>query len=644
MSNVVHSPDSLRRARLVIATVGIGAILALVAGLVFAGKWLWQRGQGKKHGGHAAQQDALTYRNTRPEVSYVGDEACAACHDAIAESYRKHPMGRSFAPILDVAPLQQYMKESANPFTALGFEFFVERRSGQILHKQSAYDSLGKMVAETVAPVNYAVGSGTHAYSYLIQREGHLFQSPVTWYAQKRAWDLSPGFAERRDLFERPILPGCLFCHCNHANPLPDTLNCYRQPIFTGQAIGCERCHGPGELHVREREAGMAAEEPDTTIINPKRLGPALRDAVCQQCHLGGYTRVLRRGRQPFDFRPGLPLEMFWRTFVQPPGATSGNQVAGHVEQIHASACFRKSAGNLACISCHDPHLLPAEKQKVGYYRERCLQCHQPAGCTALTAARQQTLPADNCLACHMPRGATNVDHVALTDHRILRRPEDARPGASGHAARSPLLPFGQEELDLGDGEVARDFAVALMELARLRPDVSRLEASGTALPLLEEAVRNHPDDIAACESLGLALGLQNYRSQALTTCQAILERAPRREVVLADAALIAQSLGLPDQALGYWRRAVEVDPWLSRYRFEVARLRARRGEWEEAARQCNTVLALNGAHVGSRLLLVDYYQQAGRRNLAAAELETALALHPANAEELRQRYRQLLP
>ena len=44
--------------------------------------------------------------------------------------------------------------------------------------------------------------------------------------------------------------PKCLFCHCNAVEPVADTLNRYRPPLFRGHAIGCERCHGPGELHV----------------------------------------------------------------------------------------------------------------------------------------------------------------------------------------------------------------------------------------------------------------------------------------------------------------------------------------------------------------------------------------------------------
>src|SRR5260370_32021461 len=39
-----------------------------------------------------------SYRNVRPEVRYVGDEACAGCHADVAAAYRKHPMSHSLAP------------------------------------------------------------------------------------------------------------------------------------------------------------------------------------------------------------------------------------------------------------------------------------------------------------------------------------------------------------------------------------------------------------------------------------------------------------------------------------------------------------------------------------------------------------------
>jgi hypothetical protein len=66
-----------------------------------------------------------------------------------------------------------------------------------------------------------------------------------------------------------------------------------------------ESIPGPGELHVRRRRGQKADPgDGDDTIVNPRRLEPALREAVCEQCHLQGQARVLRRGRGPFDYRP----------------------------------------------------------------------------------------------------------------------------------------------------------------------------------------------------------------------------------------------------------------------------------------------------------------------------------------------------
>jgi predicted CXXCH cytochrome family protein len=227
------------------------------------------------------------------------------------------------------------------------------------------------------AEVKYALGSGTRGVSYLIEREGRLFQSPISWYRQKNRWDLSPGYERRNYHFDRPIEPQCLSCHANRAEPVPLSINRYEEPIFRGHAIGCERCHGPGELHVRRPEVVAGR---DVTIVNPRHLEPALRAAVCEQCHLLGDHRIERPGRGAFDYRPGLPSIAFFAVYGR--ASARGNKAVGHVEQMKASRCFRASRGRLGCTSCHDPHQVPSPAEKAAYFRQQCLACHEQDRCS----------------------------------------------------------------------------------------------------------------------------------------------------------------------------------------------------------------------------------------------------------------------
>src|SRR5262249_40985418 len=145
--------------------------------------------------------------------------------------------------------------------------------------------------------------------SFLTVNGNSLYQAPVSWYADRQEWDLSPHLAGVPDHLNRPVQPLCLFCHSNHFEYVEHSANLYKKPFFQGHAIGCERCHGPGELHDLARVKGSKFEGYDDTIVNPRRLSATLRDAVCEQCHLQGAARVLRNGKKIFDFRPGLPLQ-----------------------------------------------------------------------------------------------------------------------------------------------------------------------------------------------------------------------------------------------------------------------------------------------------------------------------------------------
>lgn len=536
------------------------------------------------------------YRNVRPEVEYVGDRACALCHTAQTETFRQHPMGRSLAA---VGPRDD--RPAKNHFEKLGSLFAVEWRGKRLLHRETDRGSRGEENVAQEAEIAYVVGSGIHGHSYLIDRDGFLFMSSISWYARKQAWDLSPGFPTSNH-FTRPTTAGCLFCHCNQTAPVADTANRFRQPIFQGCAIGCERCHGPGALHVALRERGDAVEGTDTSIVNPRDLVPDLREAVCEQCHLQGASRILRRGRAWFDFRPGLPLSSFVSVFVRL-GTTKETDVVGHVEQMRSSRCFARSEGKLGCISCHDPHCVPAPTERVAFYRSGCLRCHTDASCALPSAARRRQDLADSCIGCHMPRAdSPTVGHVVLTDHRIRRAPAAADEGPAGARADAgmPLLPYGSGAASSADAENRRDFALALMESARTRlladsgRQLHRARMGEAALPLLTAALTRVPDDVPAREAKAHALWFLGSLVEALGEFERTLGHAPLREDSLAGAASVAEALGQTAAALDFGERLVRVDPMSWEHRHQLARALAASGRWRQADAECREALALN--------------------------------------------------
>jgi hypothetical protein len=628
-------------------TCRFAAILLLAAlvtaGLLLAGLW-----SGPPERRPAPQEEvvpafASPFLNTKPAVRYVGDEACAGCHRGLSRTYHAHPMGRSFAPVTPGDGLETYPAT----FEALGMRFTVERRGDCVFHKVAYLDAAGLPAGvEAEREVQYAMGSGTQGRSYLVNRDGHLYQSPISWYTHAKSWDLSPGYRTQFLHFNRGVSNRCLFCHCNDARPVEGAENGYRtDPLFRSHAIGCERCHGPGELHVALRRRGENPGEVDRSIVNPRHLEPALREAVCQQCHLQGVEAVVRRGRSLWDYRPGLPLHDFLSVHVKPPELADNYKVVSHVEQLHVSRCFVKSAGKLGCASCHDPHAMPKTGERVAWYRDACLKCHGEAACSLPPAERRRRDPQDSCVECHMPRAPTSgVAHAAITDHRIVRspsRPPQPRAGLSPGSV--PLLFFHRDLVRGPDPGRQRDLALAMVRIAQKPGDerVRRLICE-RALPLLRAEGRA-AEDVPAWEAEGHALWQVGRREEALAALEAALGRQPRRVTTLRTAAEAAAELGRLDVARAHARRVVEVNPWDARGWASLADVEALRGQWGEVSAACWEALKHDPANLTARSQLVRSHLHRGDRDAARAELERMLALNPPRPEEIRRWYEQLL-
>jgi Flp pilus assembly protein TadD len=575
------------------------------------------------------------WKNARPDVKYVGDAACARCHADIAETFRHHPMGRSLAPINKSAPEGVGRPDTSITFEAGSSRLTIERRGGREVHREARLDAQGQVLAEAEAEVSFALGSGTLGTSYLIEHEGRLFQSPISWYGQKNRWDLSPGYERDNPHFTRPIEPNCLFCHSSRVEPVALTANKYEQPIFRGEAIGCERCHGPGELHARRQEV---VDGRDLTIVNPRHLEPALRAAVCEQCHLLGDYRVDRVGRATFDYRPGLPTSAFFAVYGRTSERT--NTAVGHVEQLKASQCFRESEGRLSCTSCHDPHEVPAPQEKTAYFRQQCVTCHEKRGCSLPDPVRLAESHDDNCVQCHMPRSTTaDIVHTATTDHRILRTYKQLLAEPTRAAPALPLVLLNGDGLPSSEVELLeRELAIALTDEGPRLPDTPAVRQIGANdLFVLGRAIARHPEDVEARRMMARALTLSSRRAEALRLVESVLESAPSYEKALDDFTAFAIDEGQSQAALAPARRAVELNPWSAAFHERLAHVLLEGRDWPGALSEARAALKLDPFRWFARMFTVQGLLHQNDLEQARTEFATLIKLHPSQRESLEE-------
>lgn len=356
--------------------------------------------------------DGSTHVNANMHTQYVGTQACVQCHQEQYDSYLQTMHSRSLNRI-DVAE-EPSLAEFRVPAKHRLYRTY--RKGDSVHHREMLEWAAASPIVLSDYPVQYVVGSGHYSKTYLAETAGFLIESPLTWYRSLDDWALSPGYEDADIGFARPVYFECLFCHAGHVEPAPETL---AKMTIHEHAIGCERCHGPGEFHVqRHSKSSQTAAGPDLTIVNPAKLSRARNESVCMQCHLTGKASVDIRDRHIQDYRPGLLFSDFRVEY----GAHSSNDrmtVVGHVEQMRASACYQQT-DDLTCTTCHNPHARPTEADHVDVYRAKCLTCHSEPDPCGLPHAKRIVLNAqDDCVNCHMPKSETEILHVAATHHRI---------------------------------------------------------------------------------------------------------------------------------------------------------------------------------------------------------------------------------
>lgn len=519
-----------------------------------------------------AEKDSPTYLNHHDSVNYVGMETCRSCHADIHKTFIHTGMGQSFG-WADTAKSIANISDTSllyDPHLNMYYQPYWQNDS---LYVQEFRLQGTDTSYQQTRKINYVIGSGQHTNSHLIYENGYLFQAPFTWYAQKEKLDLPPGFEDGfNSRFGRPIGLECMSCH----NAMPTkfvagSTNKFRK-IDLG--INCERCHGPGEAHVKKIMAGNITDTSqaiDYSIVNPRKLSNQLQFELCQRCHLQGNT-VLQEGKSFFDFKPGMRLNEVMEVYL-PRYANADDKfiMASHVDRFKQSACFLENQDQFNCTSCHNPHL-SVKKTKVERFNQQCKNCHTQNAprfeCTAEGTALQNAQ--FNCVACHMPSSSSvDIPHVTVHDHYI-RKPAEKKArelaskflglvaiNAENPSARNKTLAYMQQYERFAGRQVHLDSAWRfLQKLPQNHREYLRLRVYYFHL------AQRPKETLALVNRLGVNSTLEGLSDTSWQNEQAWTSYR------IAEA---LKELGKNEMALPFFERAVKLAPYLMDFRVKLA-------------------------------------------------------------------------
>jgi tetratricopeptide (TPR) repeat protein len=528
--------------------------------------------------------------STAPTVAYVGASACYTCHSDISESFERSEMARSWS-----APTEAHLslvREETPPIEdrKLRLSYRAFERTGQLLQEEFRSEA-GVRSHSLIRPVHAVVGSGNHGYSFVSEMNGYLSLLPLGWYRSASKWDLSPGFERHNARFDRKVPIECVACHNAMPQYIPNSRNRYHTPLPNG--IDCERCHGPGELHVQLRSGSGPTPAPgaaDFTIVNPARLPIDRRDDVCLQCHLISDSAVLAQGKEWTSYRPGERLSDSRRDLFLKPEDPAQFGFSSHATRLRLSRCWSDGPkrGTLTCITCHDSHKSQHDVPRSSY-NAKCTQCHEPTDC------RRPSFDANDsdadCVQCHMRQGSpANIAHTVFTDHWIRAKPQPHAPAG----AMNPLdaMPGGRLQfIDFADGGPPVSATVRALAIAKYF-DIRRAPDRRQALDALEEALEEDSENPELHFWLGTTRATMGRWKPALESFRKAAEKLsdPLTQNGLGEA---QRETGRISESITTLTRCAEQYPdFLQTYR-EIAETYAQAGNLQAAIIALNRSLEL---------------------------------------------------
>lgn len=203
--------------------------------------------------------------------------------------------------------------------------------------------------------------------------------------------------------FDRPTGPTCDGCHSVNYD--------IQTRQVTEWNVGCEKCHGPGSLHVQHPTK--------SNIVNPANLDYVRGNDVCIQCHSQGQPlKNPIEGKYydwPVGFLPGSRLADYWNLEELKPGTTNFYQYAeltAHKNRMQGNDFVQSTMYHrqIRCFDCHQVHSNQNTANLVAVGNAVCLFCHtkdNPAGLKGTVSEHTHHAEGSSgsqCVTCHMPK------------------------------------------------------------------------------------------------------------------------------------------------------------------------------------------------------------------------------------------------
>ena len=553
---------------------------------------------------------------------WVGSQACMSCHEMYYTNYMKTGMGRSFM-LYDSAAMSAILKKPVTVYHEQSDYYYdVFFKTNKVMMREYRKEK-GRVTHELELAAAYQVGSGNNTISFIADHNGYLFEMPLTWYSNKKIWDMSPGYHENNLRFFRPINQTCMNCHTASSPVTPQTENHFKQVEL---GIACETCHGAGKQHVKLAESSSKDKtELRKTILNSADWSRDLQMDLCQRCHLEGLT-VWNDKHTADNIDIRRPLAAHKAVFVSSTSHESETEfnIAAQADRLRKSECFIQSE-TMTCTTCHDPHRT-STTMSAGEFNATCQSCHKFAAEHTLCSFPRSN---NNCISCHMKTSGTrDIPHVLFTDHYIRRNIE------------TPVKTF----------ETPTPTAPALIPMLWSKRYPEQLQQKGLAYFQYYQTAVNAPvyvDSMITFLNAAAREGIQRTDGEddyALSVAYMIKSNFPASEQAASRATarnpdharawyIIGEAnyaQGRLDEAVLAYNRGIQSQPLLLENSIGLLRTHLAAQRFAEAATLGESILLRDSlSYPNVYFHLGDAYQYSGRGEPARGAYQRALALDP---------------